>query len=97
MIGIVDLYVGPAVLTLDGETVGVTVFLDSAKDAGLYTWCGFLETRDEELRLRAVEADDPHLALPGREGCPIDVMYTNERGLGFMGAGPSPLETSDHQ
>lgn len=92
-----DFYVGPAVLTLDGETVGVTAFIDSSKNRGLYIWGGFLDTHREELRFAAVEADRVRLALPGREGSDIDVVYTSGAGIGFLGTGPSPLETSEHR
>lgn len=94
---VMDFYVGPAVLTLDGkETIGVMAFIDSARERGLYTWCGFLDTghHDEELRFRAIESDDPRLALPGRQATPIDVVYTSGTGIGFMGTGPSPLDSS---
>ena len=93
---VMDFYVGPAVLTLDNrEVIGVVAFIDSARERGLYTWCGFLDTgnHDEELRFRAIESDDPQLALPGREPCLIDVVYTSGMGIGFMGTGPSPLDT----
>lgn len=90
-----DFYVGPAVLTLDGSTVGVTAFIDSSKNRGLYVWGGFLDTHREELRFAAVEADRVMLALPGRERADIDVVYTSGVGIGFLGVGPSPLETAD--
>lgn len=91
-----DFYVGPAVLTLDGETVGVTAFIDSSASRGLYVWGGFLDTHREELRFAAVEAERTQLALPGREGSDIDVVFTSGDGIGFMGTGPSPLETPEH-
>lgn len=91
-----DFYVGPAVLTLDGATVGVTAFIDSSASRGLYIWGGFLDTHREELRFAAVEADRTRLALPGRESSDIDVVYTSGKGIGFLGTGPSPLETSEH-
>lgn len=92
-----DFYVGPAVLTLDDSTVGVTAFIDSSANRGLYTWGGFLDTHREELRFAAVEAASLHLALPGREGSEIDVVYTSQDGIGFQGAGPSPLETAERR
>lgn len=90
-----DFYVGPAVLTLDDTVIGVTAFIDSSANRGLYVWGGFLDTRREELRFAAVEALRTQLALPGRDGSDIDVVYTAGDGIGFLGAGPSPLETSD--
>src|SRR5690606_39813163 len=77
-----DFYVGPAVLTLDGLTVGVTAFIDSSASRGLYIWGGFLDSHDQELRLTAVEAVLTRLALPGREGSDIDVVYTCGAGIG---------------
>lgn len=90
---VMDFYVGPAVLTLDEETIGVTAFIDSSKARGLYVWGGFLDTKDhtDELRYRAMEADTTALALPGRERQLIDVVYTSGGGIGFLGVGPSPL------
>ena len=90
-----DFDVGPAVLTLDDETVGVTAYIDSSASRGLYVWGGFLDTHREELRFAAVEASETKLALPGREGAYIDVVYTSGQGIGFLGTGPSPLETSE--
>lgn len=90
-----DFYVGPAVLTLDGLTVGVTAFIDSSASRGLYIWGGFLDSHDQELRLTAVEAVLTRLALPGREGSDIDVVYTCGAGIGFLGTGSSPLETPE--
>lgn len=91
-----DFYVGPAVLTLDALTLGVTAYIDSSASRGLYIWGGFLDTHDLELRLTAVEAETTRLALPGRDGSDIDVVYTSSGGIGFLGTGPSPLETSEH-
>lgn len=91
-----DFYVGPAVLLLDDLTLGVTAFIDSSASRGLYIWGGFLDTHREELRFAAVEADETRLALPGREGVAIDVVYTSQIGIGFLGIGPSPLQTSEH-
>lgn len=91
-----DFYVGPAVLTLDSMTIGVTAFIDSSASRGLYVWGGFLDTHREELRFAAVEAERTLLALPGREGADIDVVYTSQVGIGFLGTGPSPLETVEH-
>jgi len=91
-----DFYVGPAVLTLDDLTLGVTAFIDSSAARGLYVWGGFLDTRDQELRMTAVQALLTQLALPGREGSDIDVVYTSSGGIGFLGAGPSPLDTPEH-
>lgn len=95
MIGLMamDFYVGPAVLTLDSSTVGVTAFIDSSRNRGLYVWGGFLDTHREELRFAAVEAVSVRLALPGCEGSEIDVIYTSQDGIGFQGTEPSPLET----
>lgn len=91
-----DFYVGPAVLTLDSMTIGVTAFIDSSASRGLYVWGGFLDTHREELRFTAVEAERTLLALPGRDGADIDVVYTSQVGIGFLGTGPSPLETVEH-
>lgn len=91
-----DFYVGPAVLTLDDLTLGVTAYIDSSASRGLYIWGGFLDTRHEELRLAAFEARQVLLALPGRYGSDIDVVYTTQGGIGFLGIGPSPLETPEH-
>jgi hypothetical protein len=90
-----DFYVGPAVLTLDDMTIGVTAFIDSSANRGLYVWGGFLDTHREELRFAAVEANSTRLALPGRGSADIDVVYTSQVGIGFLGTGPSPLETSE--
>jgi len=90
-----DFYLGPAVLTLDGATLGVTAFIDSSASRGLYVWGGFLDTHQEEIRLSAVEAESTRLALPGRPALDIDVVYTSGAGIGFLGTGPSPLETSE--
>lgn len=91
-----DFYVGPAVLTLDDLTLGVTAYIDSSAARGLFVWGGFLDTHSEELRFTAFEASVTLLALPGRDGSGIEVMYTCGKGLGFLGTGPSPLETSEH-
>lgn len=90
-----DFYIGPAVLTLDGLTLGVTAFIDSSANRGLYVWGGFLDTHTEEVRMTAIQAERTQLALPGREALDIDVVYTSGKGIGFMGTGPSPLETSE--
>lgn len=92
-----DFYVGPAVLTLDCSTVGVTAFIDSSASRGLYIWGGFLDTRRAELRFAAVEAECTRLALPGRESADIEIIYTSQNGIGFLGAGPSPLQKSGHR
>lgn len=91
-----DFYVGPAVLTLDGLTLGVTAWIDSSASRGLYVWGGYLDTHTEEVRLTAIQADRTLLALPGREALDIDVVYTTSGGIGFLGIGPSPLETPEH-
>jgi hypothetical protein len=93
----VDFYVGPAVLSLEEDTVGVTAFIDASKARGMYSWGGFLDTgtHDEELRFRAIEARQPFLALPGREFKAIDVVYTTAEGIGFMGIGLSPMEAQE--
>lgn len=93
----IDFYVGPAVLTLDGTTLGVTAFIDSSAARGLYIWGGYLDTHQAEVRLSAIEASRTHLALPGRTALEIDVVYTSSGGIGFLGVGPSPLETSEHR
>lgn len=90
-----DFYVGPAVLTLDDLTLGVLAYIDSSANRGLYIWGGFLDTYSDELRFTATEAQNIQLALPGREGSDIDVVYTSSGGIGFLGTGPSPLETSE--
>lgn len=94
----IEFYVGPAVLTLDLETIGVTAFIDSSASRGMFIWGGFLDTKshNDELRYAAMEADTTALALPGRESQLIDVVYTSGGGIGFLGVGPSPLETSEH-
>ena len=89
-----DFYVGPAVLTLDEATMGVTAFIDSSASRGLYVWGGFLDTRSADVRLTAVEADRTRLALPGRDSQDIDIVYTSGGGIGFLGTGPSPLGAS---
>lgn len=91
-----DFYVGPAVLTLDDLTLGVMAYIDSSASRGLFVWGGFLDTGSQELRFTAVEANSVKLALPGRQGSDIDVVYTSQGGIGFLGIGPSPLETSKH-
>lgn len=91
-----DFYVGPAVLTLDDLTVGVTAWIDSSASRGLYIWGGFLDTGSQELRFTAIQARSTRLALPGRESSDIDVVYTTSGGIGFLGVGPSPLETPEH-
>jgi len=91
-----DFYVGPAVLTLDDLTLGVMAYIDSSASRGLFVWGGFLDTGSQELRFTAVEANVVKLALPGRQGYDIDVVYTSQGGIGFLGTGPSPLETSEH-
>jgi hypothetical protein len=91
-----DFYVGPAVLTLDDLTLGVLAYIDSSASRGLYIWGGFLDTSSQELRFTAVQAREVRLALPGRDGSDIDVVYTSNGGIGFLGTGPSPLETSEH-
>jgi hypothetical protein len=92
-----DFYVGPAVLTLDDLTLGVTAFIDSSANRGLYVWGGFLDTHREELRFSAVEAMRVGLALPGRDSSDIDVVYTSQVGIGFLGTGPSPLAERQHR
>lgn len=90
----VDFYVGPAVLLLGRETVGVTAFIDEAMERGLYTWSGFLDvgSNDAGLRFRVIEALCPLLALPGRDPREIDVVFTSSQGIGFIGNGSSPLQ-----
>lgn len=90
-----DFYVGPAVLTLDDLTLGVTAWIDSSASRGLFVWGGYLDTHAQELRFAAFEARSVRLALPGRSGADIDVVYTSHNGIGFLGIGPSPLETSE--
>lgn len=90
---LVDFYVGPAVLLLGRETVGVTAFIDDAAERGFYTWSGFLDvgSNDADLRFRAIEELCPLLALPGRDPSEIDVVSTSGKGIGFVGMGLSPL------
>lgn len=94
---LVDFYVGPAVLLLSRETVGVMAFIDESPERKMYTWCGFLDvgTYNVELRFRAIEDDRPMLALPGRDPSDIDVMFTNGQGIAFIGSGASPLEAPE--
>lgn len=89
----VDFYVGPAVLLLRREAIGVTAFIDEASERGVQTWCGFLDvgTYNVDLRFRAFEEDCPMLALPGRDPSEIDVVFTSGQGIGFIGNGTSPL------
>lgn len=90
-----DFYVGPAVLTLDGATLDVTAFIDSSASRGLYIWGGFLDTHQQEVRLTAIQADITRLTVPGQEPQDIEVVYTSSKGVGFLGTGPAPMETSE--
>lgn len=90
---LVEFYVGRAVLLLGKEAIGVMAFIDEAKERGMYTWSGFLDvgSDDAHLRFTAIEAEEPLLALPGRDPSEIDVVSTSGRGIGFYGVGVSPL------
>lgn len=89
-----DFYVGPAVLTFGGTTLGVTAFIDSSAARGAHTWGGFLGVPESDGISSAASADRVQLALPGRTALEIDITDILHDGVGFLGAGPSPLPPS---